>query len=339
MRASVVGAMLAAMVAAVQSQGRPEPARASDALLAASDLVVVARLVGTRGTGRRAPHPARPDLTANELESLFEVLSVVKGGDAAPAVGARITMRHFRVDVNKWREDHPGATVPRELYTVGRPVEFLARDRRYQLFLTRAPGTWEPASGQAQPGPSVVADEDPTLPPRAMTRRGSASRSATEPISPVAWATWLMRGEQPTAFDVIVIWRGAPGWFAVTSGRRRSSGSSERSFASTETFGDIRLEFELEFATRTATVQGHRVALGDANLILVDGVNEPGGGRVTETRRLAMSTLEWQQERPVVQSVLRQHADLVAFLRCDVPVPGGRAQGSIDVLCARLTGR
>jgi hypothetical protein len=352
MRASLIVAILTAALSWGTGQSVRDQVPTSDSLHAASDLVVVAQLVGTRGTGRRGPHPARPDLPGLELESQFVVLEVLKGDGPATPAGARIAMRHFRVDVNQWRADHPGDAVPPDLADVGQPVRFLAGRGPYRVFLIRRDGVWEPASGPARASSSVVAVKGRMTPETSgrgpapgstpgMTRTSSASRSSTEPVSPVAWATWLVRGESPESrqLEVIVIWRGAPGWFARGTGQRSSSSSSARGHVTTLTFGDVTLEFELEYATRTAVIQGAKVEIGDANLILVDGVDEPGGGRVAEMRRIDTAPLEWNSGRPVLTTVLRRHADLVAFLRCDAPMPGGRAQASVDILCARLIGR
>lgn len=333
-----------AAVVSLLGWGQRGPATAPrdfDQLRSEADLVVVAELVGTRDTGRRALHPGlRPPLPALEVESQFRVLTVLKGPETL-APPDRIQMRHYHVDADQWRKDHPAesAGVLSDLMTSAIHIRFLAGRGPYLLFLTRKVDAYEPASGLAVPNESIFAlSAAGERPPPRVTRAAESSRSSSQVISPVAVATWMTRGEPAGRqnLEVIVLWRGEPGWFARGGARSDSSGGNDKGFSASLVYGDVRLAFEFEYAGRVATVDGVRIELADSNLILVDGVGTADGPRVVGTLRVDPARLEWESTQPVIQSVLAPNADVVSFLRCDAPMPGGRGQEMMNMLCARL---
>ena len=104
------------------------------------------------------------------------------------------------------------------------------------------------------------------------------------PTSAVVMTTFVTRvTPSGDALELIILWRGTPGWF--TGGRSSSSsgGTSNDGWRHRFSQGDLEFEAALDFKTRIANVQGQIVKLGSANVILVDGVDSPKGARVAGT--------------------------------------------------------
>jgi len=116
--------------------------------------------------------------------------------------------------------------------------------------------------------------------------RTGVTSSGTQTISPAVVATWISREQVPydASLDLLVLWRGTPGWFMRSGGSEvRGVGSldDEGGAESRETmveqvlFGGLELELKFERQTRTAYIQGREVPLHNANVILVDQVTAP----------------------------------------------------------------
>ena len=144
-----------------------------------------------------------------------------------------------------------------------------------------------------------------------------------------------------------MLWRGRPGWF---SGRKSgSNGGSRRSGHEigrvSETWGGTTISIEVDFTALTATLLGQEISLADGNLLLVDGVGEPGGGRVVERISVdptlpapATPGVITVSDIPVVIAIRRAPA-AGAFLQCDVslPMPTNVDSGAVDpVVVGRL---
>ena len=126
-------------------------------------------------------------------------------------------------------------------------------------------------------------------PPLRMPPAGrTATQSATQPISPVAVMTWMTRygSDGVHTLDLIVVWRGNPGWFMRGSHQSTSGGGSAGTVRQTLRYGDLQLEVAFQSTKRTADIQGKVVELGDANVILVDHVDSAEGPRVVSTLRI-----------------------------------------------------
>ena len=176
----------------------------------------------------------------------------------------------------------------------------------------------------------------PRMPPPGAT----ATSSATQVISPVALMTWVTRygHDGIHTLDLIVLWRGASGWFIGTS-QRSSGGGTGDSFHSTIRYGDVELQLGLQAAKRTAEVQGHKVELGDANVIFVDHVDKAGGAQVVRTLRIDPAVPLSDNGRPRVEEVLRRSPEIVSFLQCQTVLPDGKGQAAIDRICAQVVGK
>jgi hypothetical protein len=128
-----------------------------DELWQKADVVVVAKCIATLDTGRQASHPAlSPALPVVEMRTTFRVEATFRA-DAQTGVGVDVTLRHYQLDMERWRKEHPpepGKPPPGVLNT-GSQLAVL-EGRSYLLFLKRSvDGVYEPLSGHTFPTNSV----------------------------------------------------------------------------------------------------------------------------------------------------------------------------------------
>jgi len=133
----------------------------------------------------------------------------------------------------------------------------------------------------------------------------------TQVVSPVAAATVVSEDHVNAA--LVVIWRGTPGWFARAP-HSETGGGSGRTYQTSIAYGDIRLDLRFDFATRVATVMGHRVALGDRNVVLIDGIDRHGATTVV---RVLPVDGRLPSSYPDIFPLLARSPAVVAFLACD----------------------
>lgn len=193
---------------------------------------------------------------------------------------------------------------------------------------------------------------------------GSSSTSA--PVSPSVMATVMTveaergRGE----LELLVLWRGSPGWFWRADGRGgggSSSGGGTIGASGVQvrtewlSHGGVSLNLRFEPASRRLWILDQPVTLNDANVVLIDGVDEPTGPRVVGTVRIEPTYDAATDQPPGLaaarppgapplqgvppQTFIRRSPELVAFLRCGVKVPDRSAmeQRALDMWCAWVT--
>jgi hypothetical protein len=176
-------------------------------------------------------------------------------------------------------------------------------------------------------------------PPRRLPPQGTiATSSATQPASSVALVSWVTRYSHDGmhALELLVVWRGEPGWFLRSGPRSSSAGGSGSSFHSTSQFGDVALRLDFDSATHVAEIQGQRVDLGDSNVVLVDNVDRLDGLRISGLLHVDSEVALLGGGHPDIDAVLMRSADIVSFLKCDVALPGGRGPGLVASTCARV---
>lgn len=191
-----------------------------------------------------------------------------------------------------------------------------------------ATGLCAAATAAAFHGPATLAIE---LSPFALQRVG---RSApTQVISPVVVASWITeRAERDDEqLQLLVLWRGAPGWFQRPGGVSGSwSGSRHRS---TLTYGDVLLTLDYDSSAHVAIVNGGSVELGEDNVVFVDDVDSPTGPRIAGTMRLERTM---PGSAGQIGLVLGKSPEVMAFLRCDATTADGR--GRLERLCLENIG-
>jgi len=168
--------------------------------------------------------------------------------------------------------------------------------------------------------------------------------SGTGVVSPAVVATWIVR-EAPDGvprLELLVLWRGTPGWFmksesegSSVSGSSQAGGEDGRGvIVERLVYGSVRLDLEFDQRQRSVRLLDHDVSVEFDNVILVDNVDEADGPTIAATRRVEPEF----PESPGVHAIIRRSPDLVEFLRCDARVPDSNAQPMFDAMCARVTG-
>lgn len=172
---------------------------------------------------------------------------------------------------------------------------------------------------------------------------------ATWPISPTVMVTFITRVEPtrpqpppspppsgPATLELMVLWRGEPGWFMKGGQQSSSGGGDDNGHVNVrlEQAGVV-LEVNLDRQSGMAHIGGREVVLGDANVILVDDVDMPGGLHVAGTQSVDPRT---EALPDGIYTVLRGAPDLIPFLRCEARLPdaGGVMQQVLGASCARL---
>jgi hypothetical protein len=192
---------------------------------------------------------------------------------------------------------------------------------------------------------------------------GGGSNSGTMPVSLSVMATELASADASGrgTLQLLILWRGTPGWFLRGGGAGSSSGGggsigpdSTMIFSHWMSQGGVNLTVRFDPSTRMVWIQDKAMSLDDANVVLVDGVDSPAGPQVVRTLRIdpeyetTPEPLSYgmpgrgpqMRPRPVpVQVFIRRSPELVEFLQCDVPLPGISAyeQKMFDSMCALLS--
>ncbi len=163
------------------------------------------------------------------------------------------------------------------------------------------------------------------------------TQSATQVVSPTVMATWVASvTDGARVLQVLVLWRGTPGWFA-RGGGGVSGGGDGRRYSSTLRYGGLELQLEFDFESRIATIQGNRVELRDDNVIVVDGVDTSGSLRVVRTLRVEPSMT--QGNVPRIGDVISRSPEALTFLQCDTRLTDPIQQKAADIVCASVLGK
>ena len=165
---------------------------------------------------------------------------------------------------------------------------------------------------------------------------GQGGGGGTTPTSAAVMTTFVTRvTPSGDALELIILWRGTPGWF--TGGRLSSSsgGTSKDGWRNRFSQGGLEFEAALDFKTRIANVQGQIIKLGGANVILVDGVDSPKGARVAGT--LTVDGRLGDGDGPFrILPVLARSKEIRDYLRCDTALAEERLQERLAPVCARI---
>jgi len=150
------------------------------------------------------------------------------------------------------------------------------------------------------------------------------------------WFTHV-NGSGEGVLDLLVLWRGSPGWPLTRSSGGTSGGSTPFSTrrGMTVSRGDRSFYAAFSSSPRTYQIEDETKPLGDANVVLVDDVDSPAGPRVVKTLRVDPV----MPDRRRIELVLERSPELVAYLRCDARLADARKQMAIDLLCARYRGK
>jgi len=207
----------------------------------------------------------------------------------------------------------------------------------------------------------------------AQTTPGTFSTSSSVPVSASVIATDMctVDAEGKGTLELLVLWRGSPGWFRSDKGgsggaggsgaRGRTGGGGERVETRTAwlTEGGVNLSVRLEPSSRRAWIQDREIDLNDANVVLVDDVDRGAALRIAGLVKIDPSYYAGmdidpdaigagsprtgrvsRQPRPV-QMFIRRSAELIDYLRCDVPLPDAPQEEAriFEMYCSALIQR
>jgi len=169
-------------------------------------------------------------------------------------------------------------------------------------------------------------------------------RSMSQPISPATAAIFHSHyTDDGEVLDLLVLLRGAPGWFdpAIESGDVGTATSG----TTAATFGGKTFSIDFNLTSGTAHFLDRDISLKDANLVLFDDADTPAP-KLVETRwvdpRLARDVLD------PITTLIRRSPRVYDFLRCEVPLPDDpgvapaikQARRQVfALLCARMRGQ
>ena len=151
---------------------------------------------------------------------------------------------------------------------------------------------------------------------------GGSSYSGTErPLSASVLGSFV--SWQPGGVGLIVLWRGTDRWY-YASPRSGGGGGNAEGFQSSNQFGSIRIDLNLNRSRRTAHVNNVEVSLSDGqNVLLVDGADKTEAPSVTAIKadlsypatQTDASTLPLSD----LAAIFRRSSEMMSFLQCDTP--------------------
>src|SRR5262245_50063453 len=90
--------------------------------------------------------------------------------------------------------------------------------------------------------------------------------------------------------DLLILWRGRPGWFHQKgpgyggySGSSSFGGGMKSVISESISYGDVRIEFDVNFNTGVLTIKQSTIMLDRINTVIVDNVD--AAWNITNTRR------------------------------------------------------
>jgi hypothetical protein len=172
---------------------------------------------------------------------------------------------------------------------------------------------------------------------------GSPGVTSSRVVSPAVVATWSSGFDAAVRpqLELLVLWRGSPGWFSSgaplmtgggVAGRLGPGGLSGGSRSEHVYAGGLDLEVTVDSRTHVARLCEHAIALGTTNVVLVDDVDGANGPRITGTL-----WVDPQLQNPnELQAIIQRSSQLQGFLRCDVELADPIAQRTMTVLCDQM---
>jgi hypothetical protein len=163
----------------------------------------------------------------------------------------------------------------------------------------------------------------------------SNGQSGARFLSASVYGSWFTHRESSgaTILDLLVLWRGTPGWWAEGRGQDSSSGGGSLRTAQTEHVGGRALRIAFERPVHVAHIQDIDLPLDGANVVMVDDVDAatPRFTKVAVGPAMAAVT--------GISAVIRRSPELQTFLRCGDTVPDARMQSYVVLICEQMIGK
>ena len=174
---------------------------------------------------------------------------------------------------------------------------------------------------------------------RAQTPAGS-----NRTLSPTTVAYWQQHdnGDGTGSLDLLVLWRGSPGWF-FRGGSSSGGGGVHGGFGQWQgthamTYGDVTLTMEFtsqskdfDPASTVVKILDREIPLRDTNVILIDGADSKTP-TIVGTRYVDPHFAG----RDPVAAVVKRTPELFEFLRCDLTLPDSNQQAMMALVCGQL---
>jgi hypothetical protein len=183
--------------------------------------------------------------------------------------------------------------------------------------------------------------------PLGQVPRESASCESNIVSSTVVATFCSHRLDRDEILDLLILWRGHPGWFQRRDGGSGGRGGSRQFGAGTKghvlqhsTYGDVTISFDADFDANVVTIGEERVPLNGVNTVMVDHIDEPAARRVSATR--------WSEPRlPLIGDrnliLVQRSRELLDYLQCQIPMPTSpsmrtaQLQVAVISVCEKLT--
>lgn len=154
-------------------------------------------------------------------------------------------------------------------------------------------------------------------------------------------ATWTAHGPPPNGpwtLELLVLWRGSPGWWQTPGIGSSTSvdspiGGQSRLVTQSVSIGGRTLGLQFDPQTREVRLQTQVVGLGESNVLLVDDVDSVTGPRIVGSVRVEPV---FEQSGNGVDALVRQSTELVDFLRCDAAMADPNMQVMMARRCAQI---
>ncbi len=161
------------------------------------------------------------------------------------------------------------------------------------------------------------------------------SGGATSVISPVVVAQWFTnRKTGVEELELLVLWRGAPGWFLQPGGAGGSfSGTGTQNYTWIK-YGSVSLSLDFDAAKRIVTIQGKELVLAGNNVLFVDDVDTPSGPRVAGAIAVSRSMPGSSGQ---IAPVLRSSPRIMSYLQCEAGHESV-SRALLDTLCLQNVG-
>jgi len=160
--------------------------------------------------------------------------------------------------------------------------------------------------------------------------------SSSRPLSGTVVGTYVARNGELT---LLVLWRGASGWFMRGTGGSAGGGGGSAGGRETGsvwfTYGDKSFSIDFDYTAGAARLLGQDISLADTNVVLVDNVDSASGARVIGRQRVdpklpertapdptqsaVDQSLAMMRSDPIL-AVIRRTPALSDYLQCDLPV-------------------
>jgi len=169
------------------------------------------------------------------------------------------------------------------------------------------------------------------------------SAGSNRVLSPTTVAYWQQHdnGDGTGSLDLLVLWRGAPGWFF--SGGSSSGGGLHGGFGQWQNthwmnYGDVTLQLDFtsqsqdfDPASTVVTILDRQISLRDTNIVLIDDADS-GTPRIVGTRFVEPRFAG----RDGVAAIMKRTPELFEFLRCDVTLPDAKQKAMMALICEQM---